>query len=158
MKIYLDRNVDVRAIKNTTLMAAGNAKVEFIQWPLEGKSRRVKEYGLPAGEITWNDLNHLTWDELDFCSWNDFHPTDKYEQIIAIVGKQHRGDCIHFDIAIRNRCLFYLTSDKDFLLKKKELEALAGIRIYDPSKPDELESFLVTLKNILASHKVGDTL
>jgi len=60
MKIYLDRNVDVKAVKNAVLLVQENLKIEFIQWPLEGKSRRVKEYGLPAGEITWNDLDHLT--------------------------------------------------------------------------------------------------
>ena len=146
MKIYLDRNVDVRAVKNAVLLVEENIKIDFIQWPLEGKSRRVKEYGLPAGEITWNDLDHITWDELDFCTWDDFHPTDKYEKIVSIVGKQHRSDCIHFDIAIKNGCCFYLTSDKDFLLKRSMLETVSGIRIYDPAKPEELESFLIALK------------
>lgn len=148
-KIYLDRNVDVRTVRNATIDALGNIGIEFIQWPLEGKSRRIKEYGLPAGEITWNDLNHITWDELDFCAWDDFKPTDRYEQIVAIVGKQHRGDCIHFDIAVKNGCLFYLTSDKDFLHRKEELEALSGIRIYDPATPNSLKSFLTALKEYL---------
>jgi hypothetical protein len=138
MKIYLDRNVDVKAVKNAVLLVKENLKIEFIQWPLEGKSRRVKEYGLPAGEITWNYLNHLTWD--------DFHPTDKYEKIVSIVGKQHRCDCIHFDIAIKNGCSFYLTSDKDFLLKGSMLETVSGIRIYNPANSEELESFLTSLK------------
>ena len=146
MKIYLDRNVDVRAVKNAVLLFEENIKIDFIQWPLEGKSRRVKKYGLPAGEITWKDLNHITWDELDFCTWDDFHPTEKYEKIVSIVGKQHRGDCIHFDIAIKNGCRFYLTSDKDFLLKRSMLETVSGIRIYDPAKPEELEAFLIALK------------
>lgn len=146
MKIYLDRNVDVKSVKNAVLLAKENLKIEFIQWPLEGKSRRVKEYGLPAGEITWDDLNHLTWDEMDFCTWGDFHPTDKYEKIISIIGKQHRYDCIHFDIAIKNGCSFYLTSDKDFLLKKSMLETISDIRIYDPAKSEELASFLIALK------------
>lgn len=146
MKIYLDRNVDVKAVKNAVLLAKENLKLEFIQWPLEGKSRRVKEYGLPAGEITWDDLDHLTWDEMDFCTWDDFHPTENYEKIISIIGKQHRYDCIHFDIAIKNGCAFYLTLDKDFLLKRSMLETISGIQIYDPAKSEELESFLIALK------------
>jgi len=85
---------------------------------LEGKNKRIREFGLPAGKITWGDLNHVTWDDLDFCTWGDFHPTSKYEQILEIIGKRHRKDCIHFDIAVKNGCLFYLTSDSDFLQKK----------------------------------------
>lgn len=50
-KIYLDRNVNVRAIRTATTDAFGDIGIEFIQWPLEGKSKRIKKYGLPAGEI-----------------------------------------------------------------------------------------------------------
>lgn len=150
MKVYLDRNVDVRWVKNSTKDVLGNIPIDFIQWPLEGKTKRVQEFGLPAGEITWNDLNHVTWDDLDFCTWDDFNPTDKYEQILSIVGKQNREDCIHFDIAVKNNCCFYLTSDKDFLQKKEHLHALTQIQIYDPAISDGLDRFLAALREALS--------
>jgi len=141
IKIYLDRNVDVKNLKNEIKYKSLQGIIEFIQWPLEGRTKRIKDYGLPAGEITWNDLSHITWDELDFCTWDDFDPTPAYNEILKTVGKQHRFDCIHFDIAIKNKCSFYLTSDKDFLDKRIDLEKLSGIQIFDPANSSNLQLF-----------------
>lgn len=146
IKIYLDRNVDVKNLKNEINYREFQEKIEFMQWPLEGRTKRIKDYGLPAGEITWNDLSHITWDELDFCTWDDFDPTPDYNKILTIVGKQHRFDCIHFDIAIKNKCSFYLTSDKDFLDKRVDLENLSGIQIFDPANPSNLQLFRQALE------------
>ena len=141
IKVYVDRNVNVQKMRGLIQDALGEIAIDFIQWPLEGKSKRIREYGLPAGEITFDDLDHLTWNELDFSSWDDFHPTQHYEQILAIVGKQNRKDCIHFDIAIKNDCSYFLTSDKDLLEKKEELHSLSQIQIYDPEHIDDIQAF-----------------
>ena len=150
IKIYLDRNVDVKSLKNKIDHKAFQGMIEFIQWPLEGRTKQIKDYGLPAGEITWNDLSHVTWNELDFCTWDDFDPTASYNEILTIVGKQHRSDCIHFDIAIKNKCSFFLTSDKDFLDKRVDLENLSGIQIFDPANPSNIQLFKQALETRLA--------
>lgn len=150
---YLDRNVDVKQLDQKIKDTLGELTVKFIQWPLEGKSRRIKTYGLPGGDITWDDLSKIplslsgpTWQDLNFCTWGDFNPTEKYEQIIAIIGSKNRADCIHFDIAIKNNCKFFLTSDNHFLTKKDELEAISTIQIYDPANTEDVNRFLTALK------------
>lgn len=142
IKVYVDRNVNVQKIKGETKDVIGEILVNFIQWPLEGKSKRIQEYGLPSGDICWNDLNHIFWSELDFCNWNDFQPTEYFDQILLIVGHKNRKDCMHFDIAVKNKCSFFLTSDNDFLKKKERLQSLVQIQIYDPENSRDLQDFL----------------
>jgi hypothetical protein len=145
INVYLDSNVDVKLIKKTIKNIFEDVEIKFLQWPVDKRNKNIKNFGLPAGEITWSDDN-LTWEASNF-TWADYSPTEKYECVKQIVGKNNRRDCIHFDIAIKNKCQFFLTEDKDFLQKRDHLEALSGIKIFDPSK--YLDKFIDSLKNLL---------
>ena len=145
IKVYLDSNVDVKLIKKTVKNIFGDVEIKFLQWPVDKRNKNIKDFGLPAGEITWSDDN-LTWEESNF-TWADYSPTEKYEQVIQIIGKNNRRDCIHFDVAIKNKCHFFLTEDKDFLQKRDQLEVLSCVEIFDPSK--HLDEFIESLKKML---------
>lgn len=148
---YLDQNVNSLRLKDRIKEHPAFHSLEFMRWPLEAKPRIIQNYGLPAGHITWDDIKYLTWEQLDFCNWEDFECTEMYPQILSIMGEGNRKDAIHFDIAIKNKCLFFFTSDKDFLLRKNELKKLANIPIYDPENEADIENFLTELNKFIVS-------
>lgn len=62
-------------------------------------------------------------------SWDDDLPSDLFEQIKEIVGKNH-VDAQHLDAAIKARCTVFLTSDKgDIWNRREKLYELTGLTV-----------------------------
>ncbi len=137
MNIYCDRNVNYQALRNRIGFYEKHGFIKLIQFPFEEKNKRVREYGIPT-KITWAEWK-VPWNKSQG-TWQDMKYSENFLQIQQIIGTdiKHDGDCRHLDVAFKNKCTIFLTSDRDILSKKRLLEDLLGFEILNP---DQLEEF-----------------
>lgn len=91
----------------------------------ENKNGRIKNIAIPSApslsqvNYTWDRLRRdkgardWTWDGLRTSS-------EKFPEILKIVGLQNRVDAQHLDSALRSKCSLFLTSDKDDIWSNRE--------------------------------------
>ena len=139
MKIYCDNGACPQELK--VLQKKGI--VELYMWRYENKNRHIQNSGLPS-KVTWPDLKNYTWDTLAANHWSDFSGSDKYEQIITLLGLANkRVDILHLDSAYKSQCEVFVTNDKDDIWSKRaELEELLGLRVFNVFEMPECVEYI----------------
>ena len=139
MKVYCDNGAYRKELR--PLQEAGAA--DLFMFKYENKNRNVPNSGLPS-KLQWRDLKNYTWDTIPAGRWDDFSGSEKFDQIVAIVGlANHRVDILHLDSAYKSGCEVFLTNDKgDIWSKKEELEPLLGMRIFNTEEIEECIAYI----------------
>jgi hypothetical protein len=65
-------------------------------------------------------------------SFSDYKGSKHLDEILAILGREHRRDALHVDSAFKSGCAAFVTTDSDILNHKVKLSSLLGIRFFDP--------------------------
>ena len=126
MKIYCDTGAFLQELK----CLQDRGIIELYTFKYENKNKRIKKSGLPS-KATYNDLKNYTYNDLKGIRLSDFSGSEKYEQIVSVLGLENRIDILHLDSAYKNKCEVFLTSDKhDIWLKREELLVILGMRIF----------------------------
>ncbi len=73
----------------------------------------------------------------------DYSGSDHFDEILSILGGEHRQDALHVDSAFKSGCSAFVTQDSDILKHKAQLEGLLGIRFFHPDAEfSDLEQFI----------------
>lgn len=138
IKIYCDNGACPGELK--ALQKEGS--VELVMFRYENKNRHIKGSGQPSA-AEWSDLKKYAWNELPG-DWNDYKKSDKYQEIVGIVGLENkRLDILHLDSAYKTGVDAFITNDKDDILSyRDQLEKALGFRIFHTSEIEELVNFV----------------
>lgn len=140
MKIYCDTGGYQKAFK--TLQR--NGLVELCTFQYENKNKHIADSGIPSN-ATYADLKNYSYSDLSEISYSDFSGSDKYTQILSILGLENRVDILHLDSAYKSQCEIFVTSDKhDILLKREELSKLLGMRIFQITELQDCIDYIET--------------
>jgi hypothetical protein len=116
-----------------------NGRIELVHFPADiTRSGSLKPSAVPS-QVQWRDMG-LSWEDCSF-AWEDAKGSEKYEDILRLVGHQNRRDALHVDSAFKTRCMCLVTEDSDILSVRDSLLTLLGLRIFSP-KEDSLYAFL----------------
>jgi hypothetical protein len=144
MKIYCDTGgfrQELKCLQDTGV-------IELYTFKYENKNKHIKKSGHPSN-ATYNDLKNYSYNDLKGICWSEFSGSDKYQQIISVIGLENRVDILHVDSAYKSQCEVFLTSDKhDIWLKREELFVILGMRIFHV---DEIEECIHYIHNKLQS-------
>jgi hypothetical protein len=127
MKVYCELGALTFAIKKL----ARRANIELVHFPYDPDShtRRIPRIAEPsAAQI--RDLN-LPIRTLPAAIEN-YKGSQRFEQILSILGRENRRDALHVDSALKSGCLVFITQDSDILKHKAQLQDLLGIRFFHP--------------------------
>lgn len=106
--------------------------IQIYQFKYENRNRNIKNTP-PPSRPTWKEMNY-TWEQLDAAdlSWNDLNEhSDKFPQIVGIVGNSNLRDAKHLDSAYMEGCRAFLTTDKDDICANRaSLFETLDIRIF----------------------------
>ena len=109
--------------------------ISIQQFKYENRNRRIKRTALPSNP-TWKEVNY-TWAEMKSdpniskITWDSVGQTsDRYREILQVVGDQNVVDAKHLDSAFRAGCDVFLTNDKDDIWsRRKPLSSLTGMKV-----------------------------
>lgn len=106
-----------------------NGLISIVQFHYENRNRNIRE-SAPPSDPSWDEVNY-SWDELDDLTWDDIgKKSDKYGQIVQLIGRNNAKDIKHLDSAYRAGCEAFITSDKgDISSKKEKIYSLLGIHV-----------------------------
>ena len=136
IKIYCDSGGFRKELKELEKQG----KIQLIMFPYENKNKKILSKGVPS-EMRWNDTRILTWGDMTGYAWGDFRGSDKYAEILLILGDNNRRDVLHLDSAYQNGCFCFLTRDKEHILRNKyEIARLLSLRIFHSD--DDWKGFL----------------
>lgn len=143
MKIYCDNGACPDELKR--LQKDGVVKLYMFKY--ENKNRHIKNSGKPSS-ATWADMKNYTWNDAPG-AWKDYKRSDKYNEIVAIVGLENkRVDILHLDSAYKSECDVFITNDKDDIWKYREkLQELLGLRVFHTSQMVELSYYIASANN-----------
>ena len=126
MKIYCDTGgfrQELKYLQDTGV-------IELYSFKYENKNKHIRKSGCPS-KVTYNDLKHYSYNDLEGICYTDFSGSNKYEQIVSVIGVENRVDILHLDSAYKSQCEVFLTSDKhDIWIKREELFLILGMRIF----------------------------
>jgi hypothetical protein len=108
--------------------------VQLVHFPYDPNSRSGSIAPAAASSaVQWRDLN-LSWQELKDRgdTWNDFEGSRHLPEILSILGASNRRDALHVDSAFKDGCRAFITRDTDILAHRARLEALPGLRFFNP--------------------------
>lgn len=138
MKIYCDTGAFLQELKRLQDIGI----IELYTFKYENKNKHIKKSGLPS-KATFKDLKNYTYNDLKGICYCDFSGSDKYEQIVSVLGLENRVDILHLDSAYKSQCEVFLTSDKhDIWLKREELLVILGMRIFNVSEIKECIDYI----------------
>ncbi len=138
MKIYCEHGALTARIKRL----GRSGRIELVHFPYDpnSRSRRIPSIGRPSNAQI-RDLNlpimHLPG------AIADYSGSGHFDQILSILGPEHRRDALHVDSAFKSGCSAFITQDSDILKRKARLESLLGIRFFHPdAELSHLEQFI----------------
>lgn len=110
---------------------AQSGLIELVHFPFDPDSHTRKIPGIAEpSNAQIRDLN-LPIKDLPG-SFSDYKGSEHFEEILAILGREHRRHALHVDSAFKSRCSAFITRDSDILKHKAQLLDLLGIRFFDP--------------------------
>ena len=118
-------------------------QIELVWFPYDPNSLCPRRTLMPAcgSAATWKDMN-LTWEQPGNMRWDDFTPSDKFQDITAILGSHNHADILHIDSAYKSACKFFLTCDMGDIIRNRErLRELLGISFFHPDDQIAIEAF-----------------
>jgi hypothetical protein len=135
-KVYCERGAYMPALRD--LVASG--LIELVHFPYEGHNRKVRGQATPS-KVTC-DTTYVTADSA--IPIGEMVESDKFPQIMAVLGSAEEFDARHLDSAYKSRCDCFLTPDKkDIVRNASKLEPLLGLKIFCPSDQwSEFEAFV----------------
>jgi hypothetical protein len=123
LRVYCERGAWRRELGQ--LERAG--KVELTAFPYEGKSRRTPLAATPS-RVTCNETNVSCDSEILI---SDTVESEKYAEILEIVGRANELDVRHIDSAYKSGCAAFLTPDKDDIIAHRdELRRLLAMSFF----------------------------
>lgn len=133
-KVYCENNAITNDLKDLQRSGA----IELIHYPYDHPSSRTRHISRSAvpSEKRWCDAN-TTWEEAGDLKWNDLAGSEKYNEILTLIGKNNRCDALHVDSAFKSKCVCLVTRDKDILAHRDRLAEMLGIRFFDPGRDRE---------------------
>lgn len=106
--------------------------IQITTYAYENSTKKIKQRA-PGSNPTW-DEGDSTWGS-ESGTWIDYEPSEKWAQILALVGHNNLRDAKHLDSAFRSRCHAFLTSDQDDIVSRaSEIYALLGLRVFNNTK------------------------
>jgi hypothetical protein len=130
-KVYCENNAITDELKN--LQRSG--VIELIHYPYDdpsSRTRHISRSAVPSAK-RWCDAN-MKWNEAVDVKWSDSKGSEKYEEILSLIGKNNRRDALHVDSAFKSKCACLVTCDKDILAHRDRLAEMLGIRFFDPAR------------------------
>jgi hypothetical protein len=123
LKVYCERGAYRQELR--VLEEAGT--IQLVDFPYEGLNKKVRAQADPS-KVTM-DSTYITSDSsLPIGSMIE---SEKFEDILRIVGRDHEFDARHLDSAYKSGCACFLTPDKrDIASKSQDLEALLGLQVF----------------------------
>ena len=122
-KVYCGRgayNKRLRALESEGL-------IQLVHFPYEGRNRRIRVQATPS-IVTW-DCTYITMDSA--IPIGEMAASEKYSEILAIIGSNNDFDARHLDSAYKSACACFLTPDKRNITRNSsDLEILLGFRIF----------------------------
>jgi hypothetical protein len=110
--------------------------IQVCQFKYENRNRRIRRGATPS-KPSWTQLKYQ-WTELrratpgfEELSWNSLGKhSERFSEILAIIGAHNRADAQHIDSAYASGCSVFLTSDKDDILSKRSaLRSVTGMMV-----------------------------
>ena len=107
--------------------------IQLTTYAYENSTKKIRQRA-PGSNPTW-DEGDSTWDD-DTGTWADCGlVSDRWAQILELVGPNNVRDAKHLDSAYMAKCEVFLTSDQgDIASKASEIQALLGIRVFHSTK------------------------
>jgi len=135
MKVYCEHGALTPKLK----ALQRERRIELIHFPYD--SEATTKHISPTAAVSdadWQDLNVKGWSDLAHVpNWDDFKGSEHLPQIRTIIGLSSRRDALHVDSAYKSGCRMFITTDGDILNHRERLEALLGIRFFDPERDAE---------------------
>jgi hypothetical protein len=137
MRVYCEHGALTSKLR--ALKRAG--RVELIHFPYDkgAHSRHINGTAVPSA-AQYRDIN-LTYGEVHY---GDFSASEKLRSIRTTIGPENRRDALHIDSAYKSQCDCFVTRDRGIVSKRTELEALVGLRFFDPD--DDWQAFVEFLE------------
>ncbi|HEX4003408.1 MAG TPA: hypothetical protein VHX36_12230 [Candidatus Acidoferrales bacterium] len=127
MRIYCEHGALTPEISTWTR----NGLIELVHFPYDPDSHTPKIPGIAEpSNAQIRDLN-LPAKDLPG-SLSDYKGSKHFEEIVAIVGCEHRRDALHIDSAFKSQCAVFITTDSDILKHRERLSGLLGISFFNP--------------------------
>jgi hypothetical protein len=139
IRIYTDSGADITCLKKYDFLC------QFFQFPYDkNKLHNSRDLALPSN-TTWEKC-HLPWNNPQI-TWENFSPSELFDEIKNLIGKNNPCDIFHIDSAYKEKCQIFLTSDKrDIHSKKAQVERLCNMKVFHPpSESLELIEYIVSL-------------
>ena len=128
MKVYAEHG----ALHPGLVQLQRRGLIQLVTFPYENRNRHIPGLAVPS-EAQWCDLGHITWGEMKF-RWEDSSASEKFSEILRVVGTKNRRDALHLDSAYKSGCEAMLSRDKHIFGKATALHDLLGLRVFDPDR------------------------
>ncbi len=138
MKIYCEHGALTPRIRKLRR----SRRIEFVHFPYDpdSRSRHISSIARPSNAQV-QDLNLPIMDLPGTIA--DYSGSKHFDEILLIIGREHRRDALHVDSAFKRECSAFITQDFDILKHKARLEGLLGIRFFHPEADhSDLEQFI----------------
>ncbi len=108
-----------------------SGRIELVHFPYDPDShtRHIPKIAEPS-TAQIRDLNLPIMDLPG--PMGEYKGSEHFEEILSILGREHRRDALHVDSAFKSQCSVFITRDSDILEHKMGLLDLCGIRFFDP--------------------------
>lgn len=137
-KIYCERG----AYRSELRQLEREGLIRLTHFPYEGHNRKISERASPSTMTA--DAKYITADS-DLLI-GECEPSDKFEDILTIIGINNQYDARHLDSAYKSGCTCFLTPDKkDIAAHSKELQHLLGLRVFHST--ENWNKFLTFVQN-----------
>lgn len=134
-KVYCEHGALTSKLK--ALQKSG--RIELVHFPVDlTRSRSIHATAAPS-KVRWQDLG-LSWDESSF-PWDQAVGSEKFVDILDVIGRQNRRDALHVDSAYKTGCACLVSADRDILNVRERLFDLLALKVFSPEE-DTLYVFL----------------
>lgn len=138
MKIYCEHGALTPQIRK--LGRSGRTKVVHFPYDPDSRSRHISSMARPSNARI-RDLNLPIKDLPGAIA--DYSGSCHFDEILSVLGREHRRDALHVDSAFKSGCSAFITQDSDILKHRARLEGLLGIRFFHPDADlSDLDQFI----------------
>ena len=123
LKVYCERG----AYREDLSVLERSGLIKIVHYPYEGHNKKIKTRATPS--VVTVDSTWVTCD--DSTSIGEMSASDKFSEILSIIGSANEFDARHLDSAYKSGCDCFLTPDKqDISSKSENLGKLLSLRIF----------------------------
>lgn len=123
LKVYCERG----AYRQDLSVLERSGQIEIVHYPYEGQNKKIRTRATPS--VVTMDSTYVTFD--DTTPIGEMSASDKFPEILSIIGAANEFDARHLDSAYKSGCDCFLTPDKkDISSKSENLEKLLTLRVF----------------------------